>query len=195
MRQIALLRRRPEASRHRGSFARRLLLVLAAMLVALIAVAGAREATFRATANVLEKFRAETVGQTKRINEVRRLLDKADDAGEAYVETHDPVTGFAFAEITLEIDRGFVDIQEVGSRPERLLASSARLLWQQARGSLEKALLLPENEIGAGLDPFHDGVDAAARSSRISTRSTSTRSAMRSRRSGLTSAISCTRRS
>jgi diguanylate cyclase (GGDEF)-like protein len=162
MRPIALLRRRPEASRHRGSLARRLLLVLTAMLVALIAVAGARVVTFRATANVLEKFRAETVGQTKRIDEVRRLLDKADDAGEAYVETHDPVSGFAFAEITLEIDRGFVDIQEVGSRPERLLASSARLVWQQARGSLEKALLLPEDEIGAGLDPFHDGVDAAA---------------------------------
>jgi diguanylate cyclase (GGDEF)-like protein len=162
MRPIALLRRRPEASRHRGSLARRLLLVLTAMLVALIAVAGARVVTFRATANVLEKFRAETVGQTKRIDEVRRLLEKADDAGEAYVETHDPVSGFAFAEITLEIDHGFVDIQEVGSRPERLLASSARLRWQQARGSLEKALLLPEDEIGAALDPFHDGVDAAA---------------------------------
>jgi diguanylate cyclase (GGDEF)-like protein len=162
MRPIALLRRRPEASSHRGSLARRLLLVLTAMLVALIAVAGARVVTFRATANVLEKFRAETVGQTKRIDEVRRLLDKADDAGEAYVETQDPVKGFAFAKIGLEIDRGFVHIQEVGSRPERLLASSARLRWQQARGSLEKALLLPEDEIGAGLDPFHDGVDEAA---------------------------------
>jgi diguanylate cyclase (GGDEF)-like protein len=131
------------------------------MLVALIAVAGARVVTFRATARELENFRAETVGETKRIDVVRRLLEQVDDAGEAYVETHDAVKGFAFAEISIEIDRGFVDIQGVGSRNERLLASSARLRWQQARGSLEDALLLPEDEINAGLDPFHDGVDAA----------------------------------
>jgi len=131
------------------------------MLVALIAVAGARVVTFRATARELDNFRAETVGETKRIDVIRRLLERADDAGEAYLETHDAVKGFAFTEISIEIDRGFIDIEKVGSRTERLLASSARLRWQQARASLEDALLLPEDEINAGLDPFHDGVDAA----------------------------------
>lgn len=60
------------------------------MLVALIAVAGARVVTFRTSARELEEFRAETVGETKRIDVVRGLLEQADDAGEAYVETQDP---------------------------------------------------------------------------------------------------------
>jgi diguanylate cyclase (GGDEF)-like protein len=131
------------------------------MLLALIAVAGARVVAFRVTARELDDFRAETVGQTKRIDVVRRLLEQADDAGEAYVETHDAVKGFAFTEISIEIDRGFIDIGQVGSRTELLLASSARLRWRQARDSLEDALLLPENQSDAGLDPFHDGVDAS----------------------------------
>ena len=133
-----------------------------AMLVALIAVAGARVVTFRTSARELEEFRAETVGETERIDVVRRLLDQADDAGEAYAETLDPVKGFAFTKISLEIAQGFVDIHQVGSRPERRLASSARLRWQQARDSLENALLLPVDVNGESLDPFHDGVDAAA---------------------------------
>ena len=83
MRLIPHFGRRAAASAHRGSLARRLLLVLAAMLLALVAVAGARVVTFGATINALEEFRAETVGQSKRIAEVRSLLEEADDAGEA----------------------------------------------------------------------------------------------------------------
>ena len=65
------LGRRAVTSTHRGSLARRLFLVLAVMFLALVAVAGARVATFNATINALEEFRAETVGQSERIAEVR----------------------------------------------------------------------------------------------------------------------------
>ena len=132
------------------------------MLFALAAVAGARVVTFRATVNALEEFRADTVGQSKRIAEVRRLLDRADDAGEAYVETEDPAKGKTFAAISSEIDRGFVDLERSGSRPERRLARSARLRWKLAHASIERAIFLPAGGDGARLDAFHDGVDEAA---------------------------------
>lgn len=132
------------------------------MLFALAAVAGARVVTFRATVNALEEFRADTVGQSKRIAEVRRLLERADDAGEAYVESNDPRKGATFAAISRKIDRGFVGLERSGSRPERLLASSARLRWTIARASIERAIFLPAGGDGARLDAFHDGVDDAA---------------------------------
>ena len=46
------------------------------MLVALIAVAGARVVTFRTSARELEEFRAETVGETKRIDVVRQAIHR-----------------------------------------------------------------------------------------------------------------------
>ena len=162
MRPISFLRRRPEASGHRGSLARRLLLVLSMMFLALVAVAGARVVTFGATINALEEFRAETVGQSERIAEVRSLLDEADDAGEAYVETDNAAEGEKFTSISSEIARGFDDLEGSGSRPERLLASSARLRWEAAHATIERAVGLSAGGDGARLDPFHDGVDEAA---------------------------------
>jgi diguanylate cyclase (GGDEF)-like protein len=162
MRLIPHLGRRAAASAHRGSLARRLLLVLAAMLLALVAVAGARVATFGATINALEEFRAETVGQSKRIAEVRSLLDEADDAGEEYVETDNIAEGEKFASISDEIALGFDDLEGSGSRPERLLASAARLRWEAAHATIEEAIGLPSGGDGERLDPFHDGVDEAA---------------------------------
>ena len=73
MRLIPHFGRRAAAPAHRGSLARRLLLVLVAMLLALVAVAGARVLTFRTTANALEEFRAETVGESQRVADVRSL--------------------------------------------------------------------------------------------------------------------------
>jgi len=162
MRRIPLLGRRTKISARKGSLARRLFLVLAVLLLALVAVAGARVLTFRATVDALEEFRADTVGQSARIAEVRGLLEKADDAGEAYVETEDMAKGEMFAAITSEIDRGFIDLEGSGSRPERLLARAARLRWELAHATIEMAIHLPAGGDGDRLDAFHDGVDEAA---------------------------------
>jgi diguanylate cyclase (GGDEF)-like protein len=160
MRRTPLLGRRAGISGRKGSLARRLFLVLAAMLCALAAVAGVRVFTFRATGDALERFRAQTVGQTTRITEVRRLLKRADDVGEAYVETNDPAKGKTFAAIDSEIVHGFRDLEGIGSLSERLLATSARLRWELARETLETALLFPAGD-GDRLDPFHTHVDEA----------------------------------
>jgi diguanylate cyclase (GGDEF)-like protein len=162
MRLIPLFGRRAVASAHRGSLARRLLLVLAAMLLALVAVAGARVVTFRASVNALEDFRADTVGQYKRIAEVRLLLEAADDAGEEYVETDNVAEGQKFESISAEIDRGFDDLEASGSRQERRLAASAHRIWKLAHATIEHAVGLPAGGDGARLDPFHDGLDEAA---------------------------------
>jgi hypothetical protein len=106
MRPTPLFGRRAAASARRGSLARRLFLVLTMMLLALVAVAGARLVTSRATANALEEFRADTVGESERIADVRAVLEKADDAGEAHVETGDPSEDEIFAAIGRQIDRG-----------------------------------------------------------------------------------------
>jgi len=136
------------------------------MLLALVAVAGARVVTFRTTADALEEFRAETVGESQQVAEVRILLEKAlekaDDAGEEQVETRDRAEGDAFAAISTKIDHGFERLERSGSRGERLLASSARLRWEEARASLARALTLPPDGREDRLDPFHDGVDASA---------------------------------
>jgi diguanylate cyclase (GGDEF)-like protein len=162
MRPTPPLEGRTKAPVLSGSLARRLFLVLAAMMLALVAVAGVRVITFRTTVDALEGFRADTVGQSKRIAEVRRLLESADNAGEAYVETESVAEGEMFAVISREIDRGFVDLEMSGSRRERLLASSARLRWARARETIARAVLLPTGGDGDRLDAFHDGVDAAA---------------------------------
>ena len=94
MRLIPPFGRRAAASAQRGSLARRLLLVLAAMLLALVAVAGSRLVTFRTTADALEEFRAETVGESQLVAEVRILLDKA---GEELMETGASAQRDAFA--------------------------------------------------------------------------------------------------
>jgi diguanylate cyclase (GGDEF)-like protein len=161
MRLIPLLERRSHASERRGSLARRLFLVLIVMLLALVAVTAARLVTFRATGNALEEFRAETVGETRRVSEVRRLLKRADDLGEAYVETADPAKGKTFAALSTEIDHTFLGLERDGSRDERLLATSARLRWDLARATLETALLLPPRPNGDRLDPFHTHLDEA----------------------------------
>ena len=162
MRSIPFAGRRAAAARRRGSLARRLLLVLTVMLLTLMAVAGARLVSFGATVEALEDFRADTVGESKRIAEVRALLEEADDAGEAYVETESLAERVKFDSISAEIRRGFEDLETSGSRSERLLASSARLVWVDAHATIEDAVLLPAGGDGDRLDPFHDGVDQAA---------------------------------
>jgi diguanylate cyclase (GGDEF)-like protein len=151
---------RSGASARRGSVARKLSFVLTAMLFAMGAVAGARVLTFRATADALEEFRAQTVGQTERITEVRHLLKRADDVGEAYVETNDPEKGKTFAALDAEIVHGFRYLERSGSRHERLLATAARLRWELARVTLEAAFMFPPGD--DRLDPFHTHVNEAS---------------------------------
>lgn len=159
MRLIPFFGRRSAASAPRGSLARKLFLVLTAMLFAMAVVAGVRVLSFRATAQALEEFRAHTVGQTERITHVRHLLKRADDVGESYVETENPETGKTFAAIDAEIVQGFRVLDGSGSLPERALATSARLRWELARVTLEQALLFPSSD--DRLDPFRTHVDAA----------------------------------
>ena len=66
------------------------------MLLPVAAVAGAGLITFRFSISALEEFRAETVDESRRIEEVRDLLVEADDLGEASVEETDPATGEQF---------------------------------------------------------------------------------------------------
>jgi diguanylate cyclase (GGDEF)-like protein len=132
------------------------------MLFALLAVAGARLVTFRTTASALEHFRAETVAESSRLIEVRRLLEHADDAGEAYVEKGDPAERKAFEAISTQIDLGLLQLEGIGSLRERRLTTSARLRWELAGASLQDALLLSPNGNGDRLDPFHDRVDEAS---------------------------------
>jgi diguanylate cyclase (GGDEF)-like protein len=132
------------------------------MLLALVAVAGARVVTFGTTINELEEFRAETVGESKLIAEVRSLLEEADDAGEEYVETGNAAAGKTFASISDDIARGFDDLERSGSPQERRLATSARIRWELAHATIQSAVSLSSGGDGARLDPFHDGVDHAA---------------------------------
>ena len=136
--------------------------VLATMFLTLATVAGARLVTFRTTLNALTEFRAETVGQSERIAAVRSLLEKADDAGEEYVETDNIAEGEKFASISTEIARGFHDLERSGSPQERRLATLARIRWEAAHATIESAIGLSPGGDGARLDPFHDGVDKAA---------------------------------
>jgi len=132
------------------------------MLLALVAVAGARVVTFGTTISELEEFRAETVGQSEGIAKVRSLLEKADDAGEEYVETENAAAGKMFASISDDIARGFDDLERSGSPQERRLAASARIRWELAHATIQSAVYLSSGGDGARLDPFHDGVDQAA---------------------------------
>jgi diguanylate cyclase (GGDEF)-like protein len=157
MRRFPLFGRRIAVAR-KGSLARRLFLVLTAMLFALLAVAGARVVTFGATADALEGFRRETVVSSKRIIEVSRLLARADELGEAYVESGDPAKGETFAAISQEIHRKLTDMERSGAPRERTLGTAARLRWELVGPSLEAALLLPARGDGNRLDPFHDRV-------------------------------------
>ena len=161
MRPLSLFHRRTPGTRRR-SLARRLFVVLIAMLFALVVAAGARLVTFRASVGGLEGFRSDTVVEANRVGAMRTLLESADDAGEAYVESGDPADpakGAVFEGIAAEIDRGFAEMTVDGSPSERRVAIVATERWGLAYDSLQEALLLPERSDGARLDAFHDLVD------------------------------------
>jgi diguanylate cyclase (GGDEF)-like protein len=143
----------------RRSLARRLFFVLNVMLCALLLVGAARLVTFRATANALEAFRAQTVGESKRIGQVRFLITRADDLGEVFVESGDRAKGITFEQIAQEIDRQFVRLERTGAPAERTLAKAARLRWDLVRPSLAAAMVLPARDDGARLDPFHERIN------------------------------------
>jgi diguanylate cyclase (GGDEF)-like protein len=136
-----------------------LFFVLSVMLCALLAVGAARLVTFRATANALEEFRAKTVGESKRIGQVRFLLARADELGEVFVESGDRAKGITFDQIAQELDRQLGRLEHTGAPAERTLAAAARLRWDLVRPSLEAAVLLPARADGDRLDPFHDRIN------------------------------------
>jgi diguanylate cyclase (GGDEF)-like protein len=115
-------------------------------------------ATFRASADELDQFHRETVVSSERIIEVSRLLARADELGEVYVESGDPAKGKTFAAVSREIHRDLVEMERSGTPRERTLATAARLRWELVGPSLEAALLLPARADGDRLDPFHDRV-------------------------------------
>ena len=134
MRLLSLLDRRTPGTRRR-SLARRLFVVLIAMLFALVVAAGARLVTFRGSVGGLEEFHSDTVVEANRVGEMRSLLESADDAGEAYVESGDPADpakGEVFEAIAAEIDRGFAAMKVDGSPSERRVAIVATERWELA---------------------------------------------------------------
>ena len=151
--------RRPPHSR---SLARRLILALTAMLLPVVAVAGAGVLTFRSSVAALEDFRDETVGESKPIESVRELLVRADDLGEAYVEKHDRMMGRRFKKLSVKIDRGFIKLATLSSLQERQVAAAARARWEEAFAAANKAASVPAGQYRDNdLDDFHDFIDQA----------------------------------
>ena len=147
--------------RHSRSLERRLILALTAMLLPLVAVAGAGVMTFRSSVAALEDFRDETVGESKPIESVRELLVRADDVGENYVEKDDRAMGRRFKKLSSRIDRGFAELATLSSPQERRVAASARARWKQAFAAANTAASLPSGRYGVKLDEFHDVIDEA----------------------------------
>jgi diguanylate cyclase (GGDEF)-like protein/PAS domain S-box-containing protein len=146
----------------RSSLARRLRLALAAMLLPVAAVAVAGLVTFRITISALEDFRRETVEESKRIDEVRDLLVKADDLGEASVEGGDPADDERFVALSALIDRRFDGLQTLATRQERELAAAAEAMWTTSAADIEAAKAVPAGAVtDSRLDPFHDHIDQA----------------------------------
>jgi diguanylate cyclase (GGDEF)-like protein/PAS domain S-box-containing protein len=147
----------------RSSLARRLQLALATMLLPVAAVAAAGLVTFRQSISALEEFRHETVEESTRIEEVRDLLVKADDLGEASVEEDDPATEKRFLALRTLIDRRFDDLQHLATQQERELAAEAEKIWDKSAADIEAAKVVPSGgDTDDRLDPFHDHIDEAA---------------------------------
>ena len=145
----------------RASLGRRLFVAVAGMLLPLVAVGVLGIVAFRTSGNALEEFRAETVGESNRIEKVRDLMPVVDDAGELYVETGDPVLGKRFVQASAEIEDGFDDLESLPSHQERVLVGAARSEWEVARDSITALIKDPTGDDNS-LDPFHDHVDVAA---------------------------------
>jgi len=145
----------------RASLGRRLFVAVAGMLLPLVAVGVLGIIAFRTSGNELEEFRAETVGESNRIEKVRDLMPVVDDAGELYVESGDPALGERFLQASAEIEDGFDDLGTLPSHQERVLVSAARSQWEVARDSITALIKDPTGDDNS-LDPFHDHVDVAA---------------------------------
>ena len=149
--------------RTRSPLARRLRLALASMLLPVAAVAAAGLVTFRLSVSALEEFRQETVEESRLIEEVRDLLVKADDLGEASAEEDDPAATARFVAHGALIDRRFDELQTLATQPERELAAKADAAWTQSTADLQAAKARPRDQVTDDrLDPFHDHVDEAA---------------------------------
>jgi diguanylate cyclase (GGDEF)-like protein len=146
----------------RASLGRRLLFAIASMLLPIVAVAGLGILTFSTTATALEEFRAQTVGESLLIARVRELLSRVDDAGEAYVETADPVMGERFLELSTQIGEGFDRLESLNTYEERVLVKAARDRWDSAHADIEVVISGGTGLRGDRLDLFHDHVDGAA---------------------------------
>jgi diguanylate cyclase (GGDEF)-like protein len=149
--------------KHRPSLARRLSLAIAAMVLPLVAAGAVGLISFRSISVALATFRADTVDEGTRIEQVRDRLVLADDAGEAAFETGQPAKAKEFAEISRQIDAGFADLAAtLTPASERSLARMAEARWREASAALEYAPKIPPGPGDAQLDPFHDLIDEAA---------------------------------
>jgi diguanylate cyclase (GGDEF)-like protein/PAS domain S-box-containing protein len=147
----------------RSPLARRLRLALASMLLPVAAVAAAGLVTFRLSVSALEEFRQETVEESKLIEEVRDLLVKADDLGEASAEEADRAATERFVAHSALIDRRFDELQTLATPQERQLADKADAAWKQSMVDIEAAKAQPRDQATDDrLDPFHDHIDEAA---------------------------------
>jgi signal transduction histidine kinase len=132
------------------------------MLLPVLAVAGTGVVTFRASAGALEYLSKESLDEAKPIENVRDLLVRADDLGEGYVESEDPALGKSFLALSERIDEAFVQLSTLSTQAERELASSARLLWEDAFAAAGKAASGGPEVRESELDLFHDALDEAA---------------------------------
>ena len=151
-----------ETTRRTRSLGVRLVLAIAVMLLPLVAGGAVGVVNFRTTARALQEFQTKTVDESTRIEKVMDLLVPADDAGEAYVETDDRAQAERFAELSRQIDDGFVDLATLGTQEERTLAAAAQARWEAAFASLGEAAEAPLSRRDALLDPFHDRLDEAS---------------------------------
>ena len=146
------------------SFGVRLVLAIAVMLLPLVAGGALGVVSFRSTARALQEFQTETVDESTRIEAVRDMLVPADDAGEAYVETDDPAQGERFAELSREIDDGFVDLATLGTAEERSAGGRCPgTMGSRIRLRLRRPPWLRSVDRDALLDPFHDDSTKRAR--------------------------------
>ncbi len=149
----------PSRSRSLG---RRLFLALAVMLIPVAAVATIGVAGFRASVGGLHTFRSETVDEGVLIESITDMLVEADDLGESYVETQDPVEGVRFDALSVRIGRGFNELEALASSEQDAPALYARQLWLQATQEIEIAIAFPRGSTDTRLDTFHDRIDEAA---------------------------------
>jgi diguanylate cyclase (GGDEF)-like protein len=96
------------------------------------------------------------------IEGVRPLLTQADDLGESYVKTEDPVIGARFSDLARRLDSAFVRLTGVDHTDASAAAVHAHLLWDVAEQEIQKAISYPVGSAEDRLNKFHDVIDESS---------------------------------